>query len=138
MYTKMDPQPTTLQPGETAVTLDTGETVATACAIEARDGGDVFITATARSIEADGTARLLPSGSPIASQIGHLAKPQETADLGGLSAVQRCCLMAVLGESTAPLWTDPIHAGLLTSASIRVALAAAADVQNASSAADLL
>ena len=72
------------------------------------------------------------------SQIGHLAKPQETADLGGLSAVQRCCLMAVLGEPTAPLWTDPIHAGLLTSASIRVALAAAADVQNASSAADLL
>ena len=33
---------------------------------------------------------------------------------------------------------DPIHAGLLTSASIRVALTAASDVQNASSAADLL
>lgn len=138
MYTKTDPQPAGLLPGETAVTLDSGDTIATSCAIEARDGGDVFVTATARAIETDGTARQLPSGREISSTIGHLAKPQETTDLGGLSAVQRCCLMAVLGEDTSPLWTDPIHAGLLTSSSIRVALTAASDVQNASSAADLL
>jgi hypothetical protein len=139
MYTKMDPQPTALEPGETAVTLDTGEIIATAITVEALEtAGDVFITANARAINADGTARLLPSGRPITATFGHTAKPQETTDAGGLTAVQRCCLMAVLGEDTAPLWTDPIHAALLTSSSIRVALTAAADVQAAPSAAELL
>jgi hypothetical protein len=139
MYTKLDPQPTTLEPGETAVTLDSGDIVATSISVEALEtAGDVFITASARAINADGTARLLPSGRPITATFGHTAKPQETTDAGGLTAVQRCCLMAVLGEDTAPLWTDPIHSALRTSSSVRVALTAAADVQAAPSAAELL
>lgn len=40
--------------------------------------------------------------------------------------MQKCVLMAVLGEPTAPLWPDPSSAPMLANASIRTYLASAA------------
>lgn len=126
-YTVMSPQPTGLQPNETAVTLDTGDMVAVQAvgAIEANTGNP-SITAGARVINADGTDKLDAVGQPITSGLSHVTNPTEIAAAGSMAAVQKCVLMALLGESTAPLWQDAIHATILQNASIRTNLASAA------------
>lgn len=125
-YTKTDPQPSGLNAGETAVTLDDGTIVAVQASTTVQEtSGCPVITATARAINADGTPKTAPDGSPIASTFHHTSNPAEITDAGGIAAVQRCVLMAVLGEPTAPLWQDPIHATALANASIRTYLASA-------------
>lgn len=126
-YTKNNPQPTGLNPGETAVTLDTGAIIAVQATSSVQDSsGSPIIAATARAIKADGTPETLPDGSPIASAFQHTSCAQEITAAGGIAAVQKCVLMAVLGEPTAPLWQDPSAAAMLANASIRTYLASAA------------
>jgi hypothetical protein len=125
-YTKTNPQPANLQPTETAVTLDTGDDVAVAavCSVASNSGCPV-IAATARVINADGTDKLDAQGKPILSAFQHTSCQEEVTATGGMPALQKCVLMAVLGEPTAPLWTDPSAATMLSNASIRTALASA-------------
>ena len=126
-YTKTDPQPAALNPGETAVTLDDGSIVAVqATATVQGNSGCPVIAATARAIKTDGSPVTLPDGSPIASAFRHTSCAQEITDTGGIAAVQKCVLMVVLGEPTAPLWQDPSAATMLANASIRTYLASAA------------
>lgn len=126
-YTKTDPQPFGLNPGETAVTLDDETIVAVQAKSSVQEGsGCPVIAATARAIKADGTPETLPDGSPIASAFQHTSCMQEITGAGGIDVVQKCVLMAVLGEPTAPLWQDSSAATMLSNASIRTALAAAA------------
>lgn len=126
-YTKADPQPAGLNAGETAVTLDDGTIVAVQATTTVQEtSGCPVIAATARAINADGTPKTLADGSPIASTFHHTSNPDEVNDTGGIAQVQKCCLLAVLGESTAPLWQDPIHATALANASIRTAILSAA------------
>lgn len=125
-YTRTDPAPSGLNPGETAVTLDDGTIVAVQATTSVQEtSGCPVIAATGRAINADGTPKTLPDGSPIASTFHHTSNPDEINATGGISEVQKCCLLAVLGESTAPLWQDPIHATALANASIRTAILSA-------------
>ena len=126
-YTVMNPQPSGLQPHESAVTLDTGDLVAVqaTCGIEANTGNP-SITAGARVINSDGSDKLDAVGQPITSGLSHVTNATEIAAAGSMAAVQKCVLMALLGESTAPLWQDAIHATILQNASIRTSLASAA------------
>lgn len=126
-YSVMSPQPSGLQPNETAVTLDTGDNVAVLAVCGVQDGsGNVAITAAARVINADGTDKLDANGQPVKSGFSHGTNPTEVAAAGNIQAVQKCVLMAILGESTSPLWQDAIHATTLEGASIRTAIASAA------------
>lgn len=134
-YTKLDPQPTGLQPGETAVRMDSGAYVAIAaqCSVEPNSGNPV-IASTARVINSptDGTDKLDATGQPMHSAWQYISYPAELANLGngdataGMAVLQKCCLMAVLGEDTSPMWADPIHFTALQDASIRTNLASAA------------
>lgn len=126
-YTKTDPAPAGMNPGETAVTLDSGTVVAVQATSSVQEhSGCPVIAATARAINADGTPVTLPDGSPIATSLRHTSCQSEIDEAGGIDKVQKCVLLAVLGEDTAPLWQDPIHAGMLANASIRAMLASAA------------
>jgi hypothetical protein len=126
-YIRTDPAPSGLNPGETAVTLDDGTIVAVQAVTSVQEtSGCPVITATARAIKADGSPETLPDGSPIASTFPHTSCPDEITAAGGIDAVQKCVLLAVLGEPTAPLWQDPIHATALANASIRTMIASAA------------
>lgn len=132
-YLKTNPQPAGLQANETAVTLDTGDLVAVqaTCSVEP-NSGDPVITADARVINADGTNKLDSQGQPMHSSWCYGSFAAEIANLGngdavaGMAVLQKCCLMAVLGEDTSPMWTDQIHAIALQNASIRTNLASAA------------
>lgn len=126
-YSVTSPQPSGLQPGETVVTLDTGDNVAVAAnsSLQANSGCPV-IAVTARAIDATGATRKAPCGALIQSAFQHTSCQAEIDSSGGMATVQKCCLLAVLGEPTAPLWTDPLHATMLSNASIRTALATAA------------
>lgn len=125
-YTRVSPQPSGLQPNETAVTLDTGDHVAVAavCSVATNSGCPV-IAATARVISTEGTNKLDAQGKPINSAFQHTSCSEEVATVGSMAAVQKCVLMAVLGEPTTPLWTDPSAATMLSNASIRTAIASA-------------
>lgn len=126
-YTVMNPQPSGLQPNETAVTLDSGDDVAVSAVCGVQDGsGNIAITASARVINADGTNKLDASGAAVTSGFSHGTNSVEIAAAGSVQAVQKLVLMAVMGESTSPLWADPIHATVLQNASIRTAIASAA------------
>lgn len=126
-YTKTSPVPAGLNPGETAVTLDDGSIIAVqaTCSVQDNSGCPV-IAATARAVKADGSPQTLPDGSPVASAFRHTSCAQEVTDAGGIAAVQKCVLMAVLGEPTAPLWQDPSAGPMLANASVRTYLASAA------------
>jgi len=137
-YTKVDPQPanlsvpltfngvTTSVPA-TAVTLDSGDIVAVAAKTGVHPtSGDPEIAAVAVAINADGSQRVDANGQTIASSFcPSIAQPDIDA-CGGIAAAQKCVLMAVLGEPTAPLWQDPSCAVMLANASIRTTLASAA------------
>ena len=98
-YAKTSPVPPGLNPGETAVTLDDGSIIAVQAVSSVQDtSGCPVITATARAINADGTPKTMADGSPIASTFNHTSCTQEITDAGGIAAVQKCVLMAVLGE----------------------------------------
>jgi hypothetical protein len=118
---------TALQPNETVVTLDTGDNVAVRCESSVEpNSGNPAVTAWARVVDATGADKLDGLGEPIQSAFSHCSNPTELASVGGAPALQKLALLAVLGESTAPLWQDPIHASVLANASIRTNLTAAA------------
>jgi hypothetical protein len=127
-YTKPSQTPfTALQPNETVVTLDTGDNVAVRCESSVEpNSGNPAVTAWARVVDATGADKLDGAGQPIKSAFGHCSNPTELATLGGAAALQKLVLLAVLGESTAPLWQDPNHASVLENASIRTNIVAAA------------
>jgi hypothetical protein len=128
-YSKPDQTPfaANLTDHETVVTLDTGQNVAVRCegSVEPNSGNPA-VAAWARVVGADGVSLLDGAGAPILSAFTHCSNPTEMADLGGAAALQRLAVMAVLGESTAPLWQDPIHSSVLENASIRTNIASAA------------
>lgn len=126
-YTKTDPQPPGLGVNETAVTLDSGQIIAVqaTCSVTANSGNPV-INATARQIDASGNQVDDANGQPIQAAFSHAAVQSEITLCGSISALQKCVLMAVLGEPTAPLWTDPSAGQMLSDASIRTNIASAA------------
>jgi hypothetical protein len=126
-YTKASPQPSGLASGETAVTLDTGETIAVAISLTPQpNNAPSFVAATARQINPDGTAMLDTAGQPIGTEFRYTPTPDEANDPTSLAAAQKDCLMAVLGEPlTGPL-NDPIHANAIANCSIRNRIAALA------------
>lgn len=129
-YTKNDPQPSGLNAGETAVTLDDGTIVAIK-SVSSRDPDTnvMRVGVTARAIDANGSPIVAPDGSPIA--VDYRNGPVDPADIeraGSIDAYVKCCLMRVLGESTDPLWQDPLDANVNAQVSIRHALALATAV----------
>ncbi|KZC23552.1 hypothetical protein RHOFW104T7_13195 [Rhodanobacter thiooxydans] len=127
-YTKPDQAPfTVLQPNETVVTLDTGDNVAVRCESSVEpNSGNPAVAAFARVVDTTGADKLDGAGQPIKSAFTHCSNPTEVENVGGASALQKLAMLAVLGESTAPLWQDPIHATVLENASIRTNITAAA------------
>lgn len=127
MYSKFNPTGFALSEHETVVKLDTGELIAVAVEgfVEPHSGNPV-VAATARVVNEGGNAVLDANGQPIRSAFRHTSNPHEVEAVGGIDALRRILLMAVLGENTAPLWVDPIHSTVLEHASIRTNLASAA------------
>lgn len=126
-YTKADPQPQGLAAGETAVTLDTGETIAVAVSLTPQsNNAPSVITATARQINADGSAKLDAAGNAISTKFPYTPTADEANNPTTLAAAQKDCLMAVLGEPLAGPLADPIHAPAIANCSIRNRIAALA------------
>jgi hypothetical protein len=128
-YTKPDQIPFAgnLAPDEFVVTLDSGQSVAVRAegSVEPTSGNPVC-AAWARVVNGDGTNAVDAAGQPMETAFCHTSNPTELAELGGAAVLQKIMLMAVLGESTAPFWQDPIHASVLQNASIRTNIASAA------------
>lgn len=126
-YTITSPQPPGLQPGETAVTLDSGETIAVSVTLTPQtNNAPSHIDAVARQINADGTAVLDTAGSAVMAEFRYTPSASEANDTTAFAATQKDCLMAVLGEPlTGPL-SDPIHANAVANCSIRNRIAALA------------
>lgn len=127
-YTKPDQTPfTDLKPNEFVVTLDTGENVAVCSQITVQQNtGNPAIAVDARVIDATGADAVDAAGQTIRTGFSHVTEQGEIATAGSVQAVQKLCVLAVLGESTAPLWQDAIHATMLQTASIRTNIASAA------------
>lgn len=126
MYTKPDQSQfaANLQPGEFVVRLNTGTFVAV-CAtntVEPNTGNPV-VHARARVVTADGSSLLDASGAGLESGFAHTSHQTEVDAMGGMEQLQLRVLRAVLGEDTAPLWKDPIHASVLDHANIRINIA---------------
>jgi hypothetical protein len=127
-YTKPVQTPfVNLQPHEFVVTLDTAQNVAVRVesSVEPTSGNPV-VSAWGRVVDATGIDKPDGVGQPIYTAFSHCSNPTEQSSVGGAAGLQKAALMAVLGESTAPLWTDPIHATMLQNASIRTNIASAA------------
>lgn len=127
-YTKPDQTAfTLLQPNEVVVTLDTGDHIAVRCESTVEpNSGNPAVAAWARVVDSVGADKLDGMGQSMCSSFSHCSNPTEVATIGGVPALQKLALLAVLGESTSPLWQDPIHQTTLENASIRTNLAAAA------------
>ena len=104
---------------EQVVRLDTGELVAVSCNLD-RVASGVSFHAKARAIKQDGSPVIDSKGDPVETQFIHSA-PIAIVESQGSTAIAKDCMMAVLGEATVTPWADV----LLSSASIRVSLAAA-------------
>ena len=128
-YTKPDQTPfaANLNDNEIVVTLDSGQNIAVRCecSVEPNSGNPVC-KAFARVVDATGANALDSMGEPMLASFGHTSSAAELDELGGMPALQKIAIMAVLGESTAPLFQDPIHATELLNWSIRTNIAAAA------------
>lgn len=125
-YTKIT-APAGLNPDESAVTLDTGETIAVSVTLVPQpNNAPSFVDANARQINTDGTAKLDAAGEAITTEFRYTPPPSEANDPTALAAVQKDCLMAVLGEPLTGLLSDPIHAGAIANCSIRNRIAALA------------
>jgi hypothetical protein len=126
-YSIANPQPSGLAAGETAVTLDTGETIAVAVSLTPQpNNAPSFVSATARQINADGTAMLDSAGAAISTEFRYTPTADEANNPTTLAAAQKDCLMAVLGEPLAGPLADPIHAPAIANCSIRNRIAALA------------
>lgn len=127
-YTKPDQSRFNLLAGQFIVMLDTGEYVliTQTCSVEPNSGNPVVKT---EAIVVDGQFGLPnpdANGQAIKAGFAHTSCQGELDTLGGMSALQRLCIMAVLGEDTTPFWKDAAHADFLLHVSIRTNLAAAA------------
>lgn len=117
---------TKLLPNEFVVTLDSGQNVAVAVSVQVEDNsGNPALMATARVVASDGTSEPDANGNSIQSAFTHTSNPTEVTQAGGMAAIQKQMLLAVLGEPVT-IWTDPIHATVLENASIRTNIATAA------------
>lgn len=126
-YSKTSPAPPGLATDETAVTLDDGAVIAVSADIVPQaNGSPSVIKASARAVHMDGTPVDDSQGQPVVSVFTHTPTVQQANDATQFAAVQKDCLMAVLGEPTTTIMTDPIHAAALANASIRNRLAALA------------
>lgn len=126
-YAKIDPQPSGLQPGEIAVALDSGETVAVSVTLTPQaNNAPSFLHAVARQIGTDGSAVLDASGNAVMTEFTYSLTASEANDPTAFQAVQRDCLMAVLGEPVTGALSDPIHATAIANVSIRNRIAALA------------
>jgi hypothetical protein len=128
-YTKPDQTPfsANLKDHEWVVTLDTGQNVAVCCEMSVEpNSGNPVVSACARVVNVDGTTAVDGIGKTMESTFPHTSTVQEVGEVGGVTALQKIALMAVLGESTAPLFTDPIHSTELLNWSIRTNIASAA------------
>lgn len=106
-YTVTTPQPANLQPGETCVTLDTGQLVAvslTATPVD-NNAGMVF-TAQARAIDSTG-ATVMHGDVGMVTSGSHLSSHDEYARLGA-TALGKGMMLAMLGEALA---TETIDSG---------------------------
>lgn len=130
-YTKVTLTPAQqalLLPNEIAVKLDTGDFIAVGIHLSVQgNSGNGVVKATARAVNTDGSARLDANGQAIASALSHTTNIAEVTSVGGIGALEKLVAMAVLGEPTAPLWQDPLHATMLANASIRTYLTSAAN-----------
>lgn len=105
-----------------AVELDNGTKAWAACIVQ--DNPDTYATellTIALALNADGTVRLRPSGTPLCRAYWHPADPV-TIDRRGLDAVRKDLLLMALGEQ--PLESDDaaLTAQWVTERSIRVAV----------------
>jgi hypothetical protein len=121
-YTKRSDIPCGVE--ETVVQLDTGDLVAVSCNSKRVDAG-VSYRPRARAIDAQGDPLNWPDGRPIETGFTHNTTVERVEALGQ-EAVNRECMLAVLGEPVQGLfrWSDI----LLSGQSIRVSIAAAAVV----------
>jgi hypothetical protein len=126
MYSKPDQSGFALSEHETVVKLDTGDLVAVTVEgfVEPHSGNPV-VGISARVVNEAGNAVLDANGQPIRSAFRHASNHHEVEAVGGIDALRRILVMAVLGEDTAPLFKDPIHATVLEHYSIRTNLASA-------------
>lgn len=131
-YTKVDQTPFAANLdasiGEFVVQLtDTQNYIAVSCASQIEPmSGFLAFKAKARVVNNDGTPSLDTLGKVIESTFSHTTNADEVASIG-VAALQKDCLLAVLGEPTTN-WNDPIHATEMEQASIRATLAVAPHV----------
>lgn len=126
-YSKTSPVPSGLGADETAVTLDDGSVIAVSADVAPQtNGAPSVIKSTARAIHADGSPVVDAQAQPVTSVFTYTPTVVQANDATQLAAVQKDCLMVVLGEPTTTIMTDPIHAAALANASIRNRLAALA------------
>lgn len=122
-----------IAPDEVGVLLDTGERVAVSCVVTARDYGaqSVTLLTSARLLTADGGTAIDLAQNPahVHTEWRHTASLSQMDRAGGLDALRRDCILAVLGEPPlamadgAPVLLLP--AEMLLQISIRSAIAAA-------------
>jgi hypothetical protein len=126
-YTIASPQPAGLNPGETAVMLDSGEIIAVSATVTPQaNNAPSFVSAVARQVNADGSAMMDAAGQPITTEFKATPSTEVANDPITFAAAKKDCLMAVLGEPlTGPL-SDPIHANAIANCSIRNRIAALA------------
>lgn len=119
-YTKRNDIP--VHPDETAVELDTGELVAVRCDRKVVDAG-VAYHPQARAVDEQGEPLRDARGREIRTEFKVVVPVGQVASITD-AVVTRECLFAVLGETVTefPRWS----ADVLTAASIRRAIAAAA------------
>lgn len=122
-----------IAPDEIGVVLDTGEHVAVSCVVLARDYGaqSVTLLTSARLLTEDGGTVTDQGQDPahIHTQWRHTASLPQIDRAGGLDALRRDCLLAVLGEPPQAIVDDVpvllLPPELLQQVSIRSAIAAA-------------
>jgi hypothetical protein len=137
-YTVTITQPTGLQPDETSVTLDTGESVAVCAQVDRNHGNTVAIISNARQIDATGATISDANGHQVTSSASHQFQPEIVAQYT-LPALTKEMLRLVMGElpalfvdpvtlptSTSPPTLTALDAGVLDAWSIRNAIASAA------------
>ncbi len=113
-------------PGEIVLQLDTGQLIAVRARVDVQRGsGSATLFCDARLVNADGTDKLDANGKDITSSFSHTTSKVGIDAAGGRGPMMKLCIMALLGESTGPLWNDAVHAEFLDHANIRTTIASA-------------
>lgn len=97
-YTVLTQQPSNLQAGETAVSLEDGTIVAVSVVSKRKvNNAGVDFTVTARCLDDEGNVKTCPSGDPITIEFTHSATADEINQLT-VNGVAKEMMLAVLGE----------------------------------------